>query len=114
MEAEKILIAAIKGVFPQMDVFHDFAPEDAAAPFAMLQCAGGYGRLFLDGGAGGEHRHFLLTLWANSRAEVSDICRRAEAALCVLPRVAAEGAAQSLYDPSSRLRGTRQEFTIIC
>ena len=111
MEPEKTLISALKGVFPAMDVFHDFAPDNAAAPFAVLQRVGGAGGLYL-GGVGAYQIRFQLSVWADTRVQAADISRRAENALCTLPRVCADGAGLADYDADTGLRGLRQDFLV--
>ena len=43
---EKTIIDAIRSALPTVEVYHDFAPDNAGSPLAVLQRVGGAGNLF--------------------------------------------------------------------
>ena len=45
---EKMLIDAISSALPNIDIYHDFAPEEAVFPLVVIRREGGAGRVFID------------------------------------------------------------------
>ena len=45
---EKMLIDAISSALPNIDIYHDFAPEEAVFPLVVIRREGGAGRVFLN------------------------------------------------------------------
>lgn len=110
---EQQLIQAIKGVLPDMVVYHDFAPEEAVAPFVILYRVGGSGSLYLDNGAKGYQIREQITVWAGSRLVAIDLSRKIEGALNRLDYISAIEAARALFDADVRLYGMTQDFYVI-
>lgn len=107
------LIGAMKEVLPDIDVFHDFAPDNAAAPFVVLQRVGGMGNHYVDEEtAGGYEVRFQVSAWAVTRVEAIELSQTIETALRKLPTVYVSGAAIAGFDPDTDLRGMQQDFLI--
>ena len=60
---EESLISAISHVLPDVDVYHDFAPEEAEFPLVIVQRVGGAGCLFLDHNDDGYEVRFSVSVW---------------------------------------------------
>ena len=111
---EKTIIDAIRSPLPMVEVYHDFAPDNAGNPLVILQRVGGAGNLFMDNATpGGYQIRLQLAVWAVSRLEAVSLSLRIEKALAALPGVAPIGAAQADYDPDTELRGMRQDFYVL-
>ena len=111
---EKTLSDAVRSALPTVEVYHDFAPDNAGSPLVVLQRVGGAGNLFMDNATpGGYQIRLQLAVWAVSRLEAVALARRIEQVLTALPGVAPIGAAQADYDAETELRGMRQDFYIL-
>ncbi len=111
MEAQ--LIKAMKSALPNLDVYHDFAPDNAVAPFIVMQRVGGAGNLYIDHETdGGYQVRFQVSAWASARLDAVALSATVERALRVLPGVAPDGAAVAGFDPDTDLRGMQQDFLI--
>ena len=83
---EKTIIDAIRSALPTVEVYHDFAPDDAGSPLVVLQRVGGAGNLFIDNATpGGYQIRLQLAVWAVSRLEAVSLSLRIEKALAALP-----------------------------
>lgn len=111
---EKQIIAAVKSVLPDVAVYHDYAPEEAALPLVIIQRVGGGGHVFLDEPAsGGYEVRFYVSIWAQERLPVVAMSQTIEAALLALQGVWAPAAAVALSDPDSGRRGMGQDFFVV-
>lgn len=111
---EKTIIDAIRSSLPTVEVYHDFAPDNAGNPLVILQRVGGAGNLFMDNRTpGGYQIRLQVTVWAQTRLEAVSLSLRIEQALAALPGVAPIGAAQADYDTETGLRGMRQDFYVM-
>ena len=107
------LIGTMKEVLPDIDVFHDFAPDNATAPFVVLQRVGGMGNRYVDEETGGGYEvRFQVSAWAVTRVEAIELSQTIESALRKLPTVYVSGAAIAGFDPDTDLRGMQQDFLI--
>lgn len=109
---EKQLIKAIQSVEPDLPVYHDYAPEEAVLPLAIIRREGGAGHLFLEQGQEGYSVRFYVSVWAGSRLEAVRLSHALEAAVCDLPSAFAMGAAEALFDPETGKRGMGQDFVL--
>ena len=110
---EKMLIEAIQGAVPGVDVYHDYASEESAMPLLILQRVGGAGPLFLDHQTpGGYQVRFSVIAWAADRLHAVALSQQVEAALLDLPGVAAVSAADALADTETGNRGMVQDFWV--
>lgn len=60
---DSLLIRAINQAVPDVDVYHDFAPEEAEFPLVIVQRVGGAGCLFLDHNDDGYEVRFSVSVW---------------------------------------------------
>lgn len=111
---EQTIIEAIHTALPGVEVYHDFAPDNAGHPLVVMQRVGGAGNLFMDSGTpGGYQIRLQVAVWAAARLEAVSLALHIERALSALPGVAPIGAAQADFDAETELRGMRQDFYVI-
>lgn len=109
MEAD--LIAKIKAALPTIKVYHDVAPNDAAAPYVVIQRVGGAGHQYLDYQTSGAYQVRLqVAVWAADRLSANRHSRAIESTILELPTTAPIGAAVAAHDPDADLFGMRQDF----
>lgn len=109
MEAD--VIAKIKTAIPTAKVYHDVAPNSAAAPYVVIQRVGGVGHQYLDYQTPGAYQVRLqVAVWAADRLSAIRHSRAVESALLELPAATSIGAAVAAHDPDADLFGMRQDF----
>lgn len=109
MEAE--VIAKIKAAVPTIKVYHDVAPNDANAPYVVIQRVGGAGHQYLDHQTPGAYQVRLqVAVWAADRLSANRHSRSIESALLELHATTPIGAAVAAHDPETDLFGMRQHF----
>lgn len=114
MAIEVMIVQAVKRVRADMDVFHDFAPDNAAVPFVVISRVGGEGNLYLDHQTdGGYHVRMQVSVWAEERLESVNISRQIENELNLLQGVRAVSAALSAVDPDVGWFGMHQDFYVV-
>ena len=110
MEAQ--IIAAISKAAPGVRCYHDAAPNQPSTPYVVLQRVGGAGHLHLDTETSDYEARLQLAVWHPDRLTVNRVSREIEAALMRIDGVQPIGAAVADYDPTTSLRGMRQDFYI--
>lgn len=110
---EKQVIDAVRRVLPWVDVYHDYAPEEAALPLIVVQRVGGGGGLFIDHHEpGGYQVRFSVSVWDKSRLESVEKSRALEKSLLDLPTSYAVAAADAVYLHETGAYGMVQDFVI--
>ena len=94
-------------------VYPDVAPDDTPTPYITYQQVGGRSVSFVDSTAPNKkNARVQINVWAATRTAASDLGRTVEDTLRTALRATALGALVATYDPETRLRGTRQDFSI--
>lgn len=109
---EESLISAISRVLPDVDVYHDFAPEEAEFPLVIVQRVGGAGNLFIDPmEEDGYEVRFSVSVWDVDRlgAVVKSIAIE-KSVLSSLEAYAVSAAESVVLDDDRR--GMVQDFVI--
>lgn len=112
MTIEKDMIAAMKRVLPDFEFYHDFAPDNARLPFAVLQRAGGAGALALEHDAPLRETRLQTAWWCGSRGQALEAAAAAEKAVCKALACYADGAAVSVFDAQVPAYGARLDFMV--
>lgn len=98
-------------------VFPIIADEGAEKPYIVVQRAGGPATNFLTGEAPEkEIRRMQVTVWANTALEAEAVGKQVEVAIRSAAELQPEvvGGAVDDYDPTTKYRGSRQEFYLFC
>lgn len=96
-------------------VYPDVADEQTPTPtpYITYQQVGGRSVSFVDSTAPNKkNARVQINVWAATRTAASDLGRTVEDTLRTALRATALGALVATYDPETRLRGTRQDFSI--
>jgi len=96
-------------------VYPDVAPAAAALPRMTYQQVGGESVQFLERTAPSKKNgRFQINFWAAGRIEASSLALQAENRLLVATifQVEALGAPVAIYEPDTKLYGTRQDWSI--
>lgn len=110
---EQTIIEKIKEINDKLNIYHDFAPQNAQPPLVVLSRVGGAGNRFLDRETtGGYEIRVQVSVWATDRVTAIKISRAIEQTLFRLPELSSNGAAVATYDPETDWRGMRQDFLI--
>lgn len=110
---EKELIDAIRLYLPEIDIYHDFAPEESEFPLIIVQRLGGSGNRFVDHDTdGGYEMRFTIASWADGRMEANRIGEIVENALNTLSCCVPVAAPESMADTDTGRRGVVQDFLI--
>lgn len=113
MSLEATLYSALRALVGDR-VFPDVAPPTTARPYITYQAVGGEAVNFVEGGAPGtRNARVQVNVWADTRLQASQVGNAAED---ILRSVAALqpvvlGAAVSMFDEDTGLRGQRQDFS---
>lgn len=93
----------------------DVAPEELSYPYITFQQVGGSALNFLEGTCPDcSNARVQINVWGVTRLSVSDVAEQVEKAM----RSAAQlqttvlGARVSLYESDTKLRGSRQDFSV--
>lgn len=114
MSLETALFDALKGLVSNR-VYPDVAPEGAARPYITYQQVGGAGVNFLDPTVPSKkNARIQVNVWADTRMAAGDLSRQVEDALrtTVALQTTVLSAAVALHEPETKLRGTRQDFSV--
>lgn len=109
---EESLIDAISRVLPDVDVYHDFAPEEAEFPLVIVQRVGGAGCLFLDYNDDGYEVRFSVSVWDVDRLGVVEKSRAVERSILDSLEGYALSAADAVVLDDGR-RGMVQDFVFV-
>lgn len=96
-------------------VFPDVAPEGTARPYLTYQQVGGDALNYLEGTVPGKRNaRIQINAWADTRLVASGLSEQAEDALRLAVGLQAEvlGARASIFEEDTKLRGTRQDFSV--
>lgn len=113
MTIEASLYAALKSLVGNR-VFPDVAPEGTVTPYITYQQVGGSAVNFVDATVPSKkNSRFQINVWGETRSAVKAIAVQAEDALRVASglQTTVLGAAVSLCEEETQLRGTRQDFS---
>ena len=108
---EKMLIDAISSVLPNIDIYHDFAPEEAVFPLVVIRREGGAGRVFLDHAEETQKIRFGVSVWDGDRLSAVEKSLAVERAILGSMEGYALSAAESVVLEDGR-RGMVQDFVI--
>lgn len=115
---DETIFDALKGLVPNTDgatfrVFPDVAPEGTALPWLTYQSVGGQAVPDLDGPAETLNARMQISVWAATRTSATRLMQQASAAMCDEPlNGVAIGAAVSVYEQSTKLYGSRLDFSV--
>lgn len=109
---EESLIDAISRVLPDVDVYHDFAPEEAEFPLVIVQRVGGGGCLFLDHNDDGYEVRFSVSVWDVDRLGAVEKSRAVERSVLDSLEGYALSAADAVVLDDGR-RGMVQDFVFM-
>lgn len=95
-------------------IYPDVAPDNTARPYIVYQQIGGAAFNYVEGGVVGlRNARVQISVWADTRIQASQIGDQAESILLgvagLQPQVL--GAARSIYEPDTGLRGRMQDFS---
>lgn len=96
-------------------LFPDVADLGTALPFMTYQQVGGEAVQFVDSSLPSkENARFQINVWAATRTEAKALIKQAEVALCVATafQTTPLGASVALYEPSPKVYGAMQDFSI--
>lgn len=113
MSIETSLFSSLQGLVAGR-CYPDTAPESATTPYITYQQVGGEPVNLLDSAVPSKKNgRFQVNVWADTRAQASVLAGQVEDALravsALQPTVL--GAPVAVYEPDTRLRGTRQDFS---
>lgn len=108
---EKMLIDAISSALPNIDIYHDFAPEEAVFPLVVVRREGGAGRVFIDHAEETQKIRFSVSVWDTSRLSVVEKSLSVERSVLSLLEAYALSAAESVVLEDGR-RGMVQDFVV--
>ena len=96
-------------------VYADEAPEKAVRPYIVWQAVGGSAVNFLDSGLPSKRNaRIQVAVWGADRSSVMAICHAAEDAMRsnITLQTTVMASAVATYESDTKLRGTRQDFSI--
>lgn len=108
---EKMLIDAISSALPNIDIYHDFAPEEAVFPLVVIRREGGAGRIFIDHAEETQKIRFSVSVWDTSRLSAVEKSLSVERSVLSLLEAYALSAAESVVLEDGR-RGMVQDFVV--
>ncbi|QTD91761.1 DUF3168 domain-containing protein [Burkholderia anthina] len=110
--AESVTFGAI-GALADGRVYPDEAPAGVVRPYIVYQAVGGEDEATFDGAADTRNCRMQIAVWASSRSEASEIGAQVRDLMTAPPVLAAPiGAPVSVYETDTKLRGSRQDFSI--
>lgn len=114
MTVEADIFNTVKGLVANR-AYPDEAPEGAARPYIVYQQIGGVSPTFMERASPSKKNgRFQFAVWADTRATASQISLQVEAALVAASVFDAKpiGDRTAVKDDETKLRGTRQDFSI--
>lgn len=114
MSVESEIFDALKGLVSNR-VYQDLAPDVVTKPYIVYQQAGGDGVNFVDATVPSKkNARFQVAVWAETRASAATLSRQVEDALRVVTTLQTTvlGAPVAVYELETKLRGTRQDFSV--
>lgn len=113
MSIETILFASLQGLVAGR-CYADAAPELTARPYITYQQVGGAGLNFIDAAVPSKKNgRFQINVWADSRSQASPLAGQVEDTLRAVAALQTTvlAAPVATYDPDTKLKGTRQDFS---
>lgn len=113
MTVESSIYTALQGLVGGR-CYPDVAPELATRPYISFQQVGGSAVNFIDPTVPSKkNARFQINAWADTRAQAATLAGQIEDALRVVTtlRTTVLGAPVASYEPDTKLRGTRQDFS---
>lgn len=114
MSVESKLFALLKALVDNR-VYPDISPAGTDKPYITYQQVGGAAFSFTEGILPGiKNGRFQVNVWGVSRAAVSALALQAEQAIVESMTIQAQplGAPSAIYEPDTKLYGSRQDFTV--
>ncbi len=113
MTVESDIFDALKGLVANR-VYPDIAPSPVAKPYITYQQVGGEGVNYLSSAAPNKKNgRFQVNCWGDTRAQAATLARLVEDTLrgAASLQTTVLGAAVAIYEPDTKLRGARQDFS---
>lgn len=113
MSIETTLVSSLQALVAGR-CYPDVAPELTARPYITYQQVGGAALNFIDPAVPSKKNgRFQINVWADSRAQAAPLAGQIEDALRAVPSLQTTvlGAPVATYEPDTKLRGTRQDFS---
>lgn len=113
MSIESQIFDALKGLVANR-CYPDIAPELTARPYLTFQQVGGSAANFVDVTVPTKkNSRFQVNVWADTRAAAAALAIQVEDALRVVTALQTTvlSAPVATYDPDTKYRGTRQDFS---
>lgn len=115
--AESIVTAALKPLVMNADGSHrcypDIAPASVIKPYITYQAVGGQDGTTFDGMNMQQNVRMQINVWSESRDATAALMRQVLQTLTPAPiRGTPIGAAASVYEDDTKLRGSRLDFSI--
>lgn len=114
MSIDTLIFDAIKGLISNR-VYPDVAPELATRPYITYQQVGGDAVNFLESTIPSKaNARVQVTVWGDTRAQVAALAKQVEDAIrtTIALQATVLGAPVAIYEPDTKLRGTRQDFSV--
>lgn len=114
MSIESSIFDALKTLVSNR-VYPDIAPENAVRPYITYQQVGGEGVNFVDSTTPSlKNARMQINVWADTRAAAATLAGQVETAIrgatTLRPKIL--GAPVAMFDLETKLRGTRQDFSV--
>jgi len=114
MSLESSIFDALKSLVSNR-VYPDVAPENAVRPYITYQQVGGEGVNFVDSTTPSlKNARMQINVWADTRAAAATLAGQVETAIrnttAIHPKIL--GAPVAMFDLETKLRGTRQDFSV--
>ena len=113
MSVESLIFDSLKGLVSNR-VYPDVAPDKTPKPYITFQQVGGSAVNFTDATVPSKkNARFQVSVWATTRASAATIAGQVEDALRVVSSLQTSvlGAPVAIYEPETKLRGSRQDFS---
>lgn len=114
MSLESQIFDALKTLVSNR-VYPDIATENAVLPYITYQQVGGRGVNFLDSATPSKkNARIQINVWGETRIQVADLSRLVEDTMRAATSLQTSvlGASVAMYEPVTKLRGTRQDFSV--
>lgn len=109
----ELIVSNALAVLAPVGVFPDEAPEGTPRPFVVYQAVGGQSPNALDDVIDNQNARMQVTVWADDRLTTIELMRRVIGELTGPPIQAVTiGAPVSIREQDTRMKGSRQDFSI--
>ena len=113
MSVESLIFDSLKGLVSNR-VYPDVAPDKTSKPYITFQQVGGSAVNFTDATVPSKkNARFQINVWATTRESAATIAGQVEDALRVVSSLQTSvlDAPVAIYEPETKLRGSRQDFS---